>query len=149
MVRQLTFAILFAVVALVLPARDSSAQGLIQLGTPVTFPPPPTITHYGFKRFTLELDPGRIEVVLVSNDANKHILNFEYPRDCGAFGVDSEGNPNPPVCPARDTSAEITALIGSLDTANLSLANLNLRRRIMGFLCTDFPSRLGGVCTVQ
>ena len=134
-----------------LTASPALAQGSIALGTPVTFPTPPSIAAYIPK--SLMLEPGaaaRILVTLVSNDANARELHFEYPRDCGSFGattVDGKPVPNPPTCPNLDTSAEVNTLIGQLNTVNLSTRSL--WRRLFDRLVADFPSRFPGGGTVQ
>jgi len=130
-------------------ASTVNAQGLINIGTPITFTAPATITAY--ELVELILRPGanaQIIVVIASTNDLSQTLTFEYPRDCGSFGF--SGNPqipNPPVCPNRDSSSEVNSLITTLNTINLSTRSL--WRRIFDNLCADFPSRFNGGCTVQ
>lgn len=132
---------------LLLPSL-AAAQGSIRQSTPTTFATPSSISDWDPK--SLHIEPGAsaaIVVELVARNRPDVVLRFEYPRDCGSFGADGNGQPNPPVCPNRDTSAEIDALITTLNTINLSTRSL--WRRIFDNLCADFPSKFPGGCTVQ
>lgn len=134
---------------LILIAAPVFAQGgAIGIGTPITFVAPATITGYDLDELSLHPGAGAsIRVVLVAKEQSGIKLTFEYPRDCGSFGANAQGVPNPPTCPGRDTSAEIDSLLTALNTVNLTTRSL--WRRIFDNLCADFPSRFPGGCTVQ
>lgn len=128
---------------------NEQANGSISLGTPVTFSAPATISAYEPVELVIRRLPvATISVTIQSTTDPSRTLSFEYPRDCGSFGA--SGNPpvpNPPVCPNRDSSSEILALIDTLNTVNLSTRSL--WRRVFDNLCADFPSKFPGGCTVQ
>lgn len=133
----------------ILLAAPALAQGSITIGTPIVPATPPTIASY--VPIGLTIRPGAAASIVVelaaANDPTKTLV-FEYPRDCGSFG--SSGVPpvpNPPVCPALDTSSEVDALITTLNTVNLSTRSL--WRRVFDRLVADFPSRFPGGGTVQ
>lgn len=138
---------LFGLLALLAAAPALAQDGQITLGTPVTFAAPAAITDYRPTSITLrKLPVAQILVEIVANSDASKVMTFEYPRDCGSFGS-TDGKPNPPTCPARDTSTEIAALIDTIVSLNLSVTNL--WRRVFTNLCADFPSRFPGGCTVQ
>ena len=111
-------------------------QGSISLGKPITTP---NITSYEPGRLVIELLPQpRIEVVIVS--ATGRIEVFNYP--CQPTQL-----PLPPNPCTIDTLAEVSTLIGQLNTANLSVRNL--WRRVFDRLVLDFPARFPDGATVQ
>lgn len=135
---------------LLLVAAPAFAQGTIRQATPTTFAAPATIQDWDLKSITFEPGPSaRIYVEIVAVGRPDVVLSFEYPRDCGSFGADAQGVPNPPTCPARDTSAEVNTAIGVINSRNSSGANPRLWQFLFGFICTDFPSRFPGGCVVQ
>lgn len=139
------------VFTLLLVAVPTLAQGSIALGTPIVPATPPTISAY--TPVELVIRPGanaQIVVTIVATTDPTKVLIFEYPRDCGSFGGTTTNGvftPNPPVCPNLDSSAEVDALITTLNTVNLSTRSL--WRRVFDRLVADFPSRFPGGGTVQ
>ena len=112
------------------------AQGSISLGKPITTP---SINSYEPGRLVIELLPQpRIEVVIVSATGRTEVFN--YP--CQPTQL-----PLPPNPCTTDTLAEVSTLIGQLNTANLSVRNL--WRRVFDRLIIDFPSRFPDGATVQ
>lgn len=132
-------------------AIGASAQtGAIRQTTPTTFTAPSTIQDWDPK--SLHIIPGpaaQILVEIVARNRPDVTLTFNYPTDCGSFGTDASGQPNPPACPNRDTSAEIDALISTLNKLNFSGANQSLWQRVFNNICADFPGKFPGGCTVQ
>lgn len=136
--------------AFTLVAAPALAQGgNIHLNAPITFAAPAAITDYDPVSILLQVEPAadaKIVIKLQSRADASRTEEIVYPRDCQSPGVDAEGAPLPPVCPSRDTAAEIRTLIGQLNTVNLSTRSLY--RRVMDNLCADFPARFPG-CVVQ
>jgi hypothetical protein len=133
---------------LLIIATPVLAQGSIRQTTPATFPTPASIQDWEPEGIALDRFPGTIRVVLRATTQHDVKMYIEYPRDCGSFGASGDPPvPNPPACPQRDTSAEISALIDQL--IGLNLTTRNLWRRVMDNVCADFPSRFPGGCVVQ
>lgn len=140
---------LLFVLILLFTAAPAFAQGAIANGTPETFPAPASITHWDPQFIGFWPGPNaRIVVAVVARGRPDVVLTFEYPRDCGSFGA-TNGVPNPPACPNRDTSAEVNAAITALNGANNSGVNPRMWQRIFANICDDFPGKFPGGCTVQ
>lgn len=135
-------------VLLFMAAPALAQNGAIVVGTPITFATPATITHWDPQFVGFWPGPNaRIVIELVARGRPDVVLTFDYPRDCGSFGA-TDGKPNPPTCPDRDTSAEVNAAILVLNAANNSGGNTRMYQKIFNNICADFPSRFLGGCTV-
>lgn len=103
---------------------------IINLGTPIVPPTPPTISSYrpGSLSITVEPTPAIVVGLL---DVNDVVQVFAYPD---------------PSVLAYDTPAKVLTLITALNTANLSTRSL--WRRVFDRLVADFPTRFSGGGTV-
>lgn len=129
--------VLFAVIFTLIGAGVALAQGseTIHQTTGTTFPTPTTITDWSpvslFVQTASAVDSHpKIIVIIVANDGSTR-LTFNYPD---------------PSVAAFDTDAEVQTLINSLNTANMTTTSL--WKRVFQRLCTDFPSKFTGGCSV-
>lgn len=98
------------------------AQEAITLNTPIV---PVTISNYSPAALNISINPPRIVVQLVATDGHFELFNYPCAVPC-----------------AFTTDAQVTTLIGNLNTANL--ATRSLWRRVFDRLVIDFPSRFNG-----
>lgn len=126
----LTLSLLLAAAAPALAQTET-----IPLSQPVTFAAPPPITGYEFASFHYERVPTPRVVLVVHATGNPtQTVTVEYPRDC-----QSPDGVAPPVCAAKDTPAEVAAVMQVLNTGNHTVTSF--WRKVLNAACTDFPAK--------
>lgn len=129
--RRLLLALAFALAAAPALAQTET----IPLSAPITFAAPPQITGYSFVSFSYErLPTARVVLVVHAIGNASQTVTVVYPDDCRSpAGLE----PPVPVCAAKDTSAEVAAVMQVLNTGNHTTNSL--WRKVMNAACQDFP----------
>lgn len=132
--------------AVILTAQPALAQETIPLSQPVTFAAPPQITGYELTFITFQRSPvARVTLVVHAVGNPTQTVSAIYPEDCQSPGLGGDGKPLPPVCPAKDTHAEVATLMQTLNTGNHSVTSL--WRKVLNAACTDFPAKFPSCTT--
>lgn len=139
--RQFTLACLIAAAQLAVGVAPVSAQETIPLSKPITFAAPATITGYELADFHFQRVPAaRLTLVVVAIGSPTQTVAVTYPDDCK-----SPDGILPPVCAAKDTPAEVAALMQQLNTGNHT--STSLWRKVLNAACTDFPAKFPNCTT--
>lgn len=131
MTNRLLLAAIAALITMPAPARAQEAIALTVAKTT------PNVTSYAPKSILIDATAPLIVVTVIASGTGQ-IEDFRYPCTTTP-GAET-------TCTSADTPAEVSTLITGLNTANLTIRSL--WRRVFDRLCSDFPARFPGGCTV-